>query len=350
MDLNDLRKSIDEIDRELINLLEKRMNIAKEVGEYKKINDIPILNINRELDVLKSLKDRINCKEYNKQLIDVYISIMKGSRELQEFVILGKDEIKINKIQSSKISYGLLGQSLCHSISPEIHNKIFKDRGLNCLYDLFEIHKDNLELFKDVCESYGIKGFNVTMPYKIDIVDYLDEVHDIAKNIGSVNTVKIDNGVFKGYNTDYFGFERLLVENNIDIKNKRILILGNGGSCKTVTYYCKSNSVSKIYIASRSKHISTSDIEYLSYDDLDEIDVDVIVNTTPVGMFPNDDVSPIAREIVEKASYVVDIIYNPEETLLLKYAKESSNCLGYGNGKSMVLAQALKAEEIWGNI
>lgn len=338
MNLNDLRNDIDKIDREIINLLEKRMDISKSVGDYKEKNNIPVLNINREMEVLNSIASISKNKEYTKQLTDVYIAIMKGSRSLQK--------------NNFDLTYGLIGTGLSHSVSPEIHNKNFKENNLDFKYSLFDIGKENLQIFMEVCKAYGIKGFNVTMPFKIDVMEYLDEIHEIAQNIGSVNTVSLKDNKLKGYNTDYYGFEVLLKQSDIDVCDKKILILGSGGSSKTVTYYCKRNLAEKIYIVSRveKNNNKSSEIEYLTYEylenNLENINFDIIVNTTPVGMYPDMEKSAISKNIIKKANAVVDIIYKPKETLLLKLAKECG-VKKVANGEAMVLAQAIKAQEIW---
>ncbi len=330
MNLDDLRVQIDKLDTELVALLEKRMEISKKVGKYKAERNLPVLNINREIEVLKKVSSKLANKEFTNSLEQVYFEIMQSSRGLQT--------------ENSAIAYGLLGEKLSHSISPKIHNALFNKNNLEYNYGLFEIEKDNLYKFVELAESYGIKGFNVTIPYKVEIMQYLDEIDEVAKNIGSVNTVKIEKGKKLGYNTDYYGFETLLKNNEISVENKSVIILGSGGSSKTVEYYCLQNKAQSVKLVTRNNE--GKDEKFVNYSDLENISYDVIINTTPVGMYPNMDNSPIVTNLIKKAESVVDIIYNPEKTMLLREAETLGKKIA--NGKLMLLAQGLKAQEIWG--
>ncbi len=327
MDLEKLRVEINSLDKQIVELLEKRMSVSKRVGEYKEQRELPVLNINRELEVIKKVLSQLHNKSYSEQLANIYFEIMKTSRSLQS-----NDEI---------FEYGLIGEKLSHSISPIIHSNIFNKNGYDASYGLFEIEKHNLKDFINNFEKYGIKGFQVTIPYKIEIMQYLDEIDEVAKGIGSVNTVKVVDGKKIGYNTDYFGFVKLLELNNINIENKNVIILGTGGSSKTCEYYCKKHNAKNVYLVSRNKQNKNN---IYDYNDIEKLQYDVIINTTPVGMYPNMDLSPVDEKLVNKAVSVVDIIYNPKQTKFLKYAKSKKSC----NGLGMLLAQAVQAQAIWG--
>ncbi len=329
MNLDDLRVEIDKIDTDLVNLLEKRMEISKKVGSYKLENNLPVLNINREIEVLRKVTGKLENKEFSKALEKVYFEIMRSSRSLQT--------------EKNNVCFGLLGGKLSHSISPEIHNTLFFANNLDYKYELFEIEKENVEKFLELVESYEIKGFNVTIPYKVTVMQYLDEIDEIARDMGSVNTVVVENGKKIGYNTDYYGFETLLKSNDIDVTDKNVIILGSGGSSKTVEYYCNQNSAKSVNIVTRD--IKDKGIGFVDYSELDNMSYDIIINTTPVGMYPNMDNSPLTIEQVKKAECVVDIIYNPEKTKLLQDAESLGKKIT--NGKLMLLAQGLKAQEIW---
>ncbi len=332
LNLNDLRIAIDDIDSELVSLLEKRMDISKKVGEYKAINNIEVLNIQRELEVIDKISNLVNCKTYENETKDIYFEIMRTSRCLQ----VSDASQKLN-------SYGLLGESLKHSISPKIHNSLFNFSNLHERYVLFEIKPEYLKSFMSNIQKYNIKGMNVTIPYKVEVMQYLDIIDEHAKNIGSINTIKINDGVKIGYNTDYYGFEKLLEINNVSVENKIVVILGSGGSSKTVKYYCKQYNAKEVYIVSRNKN-NTS---HISYDDLITLDFDVLINTTPVGMYPDIDAIPINQDILKQTHDVIDLIYNPVSTKLLQAATEVG-CKSAINGELMLYYQGLKAQEIWG--
>ncbi len=329
INLDNLRIEIDKIDSELIALLEKRMEISKQVGEYKIQNNLEVLNIGRELDVINKITKMVHNKEFVNQASDIYFEIMKTSRSLQ-----------FNDNKNS--SFGLLGSSLNHSISPTIHNTLFNHYNIHEKYVLFDIKPTQLKCFIENTNKFNIKGLNVTIPYKVEIIPFLDSIHDIAKNIGSVNTIKIVDGKKNGYNTDFYGFEKLLEINNIDVSNKTVVILGSGGSCRTVSYYCSLYNANKVFVVSRNK----KNENIISYDELKNIDFDILINTTPVGMFPNVEGVPINKEILKPHHAVVDLIYNPSTTKLLEFAKEIG-CVSVVNGELMLYYQGLKAQEIW---
>lgn len=235
--------------------------------------------------------------------------------------------------------YALLGEKLSHSYSPQIHNEIFKDLSLDATYELLECSKDELKDIINSLREGKYNGFNVTIPYKIEVMKYLDEISLEAKNIGSVNTIAYKNGKIVGYNTDYYGFYNELLYYNVDVKDKNCFILGTGGASLAL-YKALSDLGGKVlYVSRNPKNEDT-----ISYDELENKDIDVIVNATPVGMYPNIDVSPIKKELAIRAKYVLDIIFNPSQTQLLIDASSKMN------GLYMLVGQAIKAEEIWNDV
>ena len=248
--------------------------------------------------------------------------------------------------------YGLIGEKLTHSLSPIIHSHAFQKSNIDGNYFLFEVEGSELKNVVSGCKALKFKGLNVTIPYKIKIMEYVDEISKEAKEIGSVNTIAFKNGKTIGYNTDYFGFGMLLSANEVCVKNKTCIILGSGGACKAVFQYIKDNGAKKIYIASRNVESCKKeygDCEAISYEQIALIDdKDIIINTTPVGMHPNIDESPLREETVKEFKAVIDLIYNPTETLLIKYAKNHN--IKAANGLYMLVGQAVKAEEIWNDI
>ncbi len=232
--------------------------------------------------------------------------------------------------------YALLGEKLGHSYSPLIHNKLFEIKGINARYDLLEIKKEDLLNTLEKLRTNEYKGFNVTIPYKIEVMKYLDIISEEAKMIGSVNTIRCINNKLIGFNTDYYGFYTELVFYKLNVKRKKCYVLGTGGSSKTISKVLK-DLKAKVINVSRTKAKNLID-----YNDLKKVKkIDILINTTPVGMYPNVDISPVSKEIIDKASIVVDIIYNPQKTMLMSMAKESYN------GLLMLIAQANRAQELW---
>lgn len=248
--------------------------------------------------------------------------------------------------------FGLLGEKLGHSFSPKIHHFIFKELNIDAAYNLYEVKNERLKDVIKRCKALNINGLNVTIPYKVDIMQFLDRISDEAKKIGAVNTVVFEDDNAVGYNTDYFGFGDTLRKNNIDVKNKNVIILGNGGAAKSVIQYFLDEHVKDIIIVSRNVEKTKNTCKQFKVIGYNEIDFlknqDVVVNCTPCGMYPNTDQSPINKSQISKFNAAVDLIYNPKETMFLKHAKEQD--IKAVNGMYMLISQAVKSEELWNNI
>ncbi len=234
--------------------------------------------------------------------------------------------------------FGLIGGKLGHSFSLGIHERYYDSIGEESTFELIETPSDRLKLTLDeLCEK-GYKGINVTIPHKKAIIEFLDEISPEAKSIGAVNTVKFENGKYYGFNTDYYGFGKTLEKEGIDISNKRVYILGTGGASNAVSAYCKNNGADVVFVSRKPSDNA------ISYDEFTNVtDGRVLINCTPVGMHPDIDSSP--TDHVKGFDAVVDVIYNPPKTKLLKIAEE--NGIKAVNGAYMLVAQAVYAEAIW---
>ena len=233
------------------------------------------------------------------------------------------------------MEYGLIGEKLSHSFSKEIHESFGKYS-----YELHEIDKNNLPEF---LKKREFKGINVTMPYKETVIPYLDRVSGEAKEIGAVNTIVNRNGVLTGYNTDAYGLEAL-IKMNFDIKNKKVLILGSGGTSKTALYVARKLGAKYVYRVSRNK-CDKKDV--ISYDEAysEHTDADVIINTTPVGMYPENEGIPVDISAFPRLSAVFDVIFNPIRTNLCLEAQEKG--IVAANGLFMLVAQAVMASKLF---
>ncbi|WP_446898929.1 shikimate dehydrogenase [Clostridium sp. LBM24168] len=243
--------------------------------------------------------------------------------------------------------YGLIGKKLVHSFSPMINSMVLKKIGLTGNYNLFEVENGNLGKAVEALKVLGCKGTNVTIPYKVEVMKYLDEISEEARSIGAINTIKFSGDVLKGHNTDYYGFGMTLKKHGIDIMGKSVVILGTGGASMAVERYILDNGVGKIlYVSRNPKKTLKPGFEVISYDELKNIEnSDIIINCTPCGMYPNIDNCPVDREILHKFSAAVDLIYNPKNTLLLKRGKEMG--LKTVNGLYMLIAQNVASQRIW---
>lgn len=243
------------------------------------------------------------------------------------------------------LKLGLLGEKLAHSQSPEIHQKLLEEKGLTGTYELIELPRATFTEDFHRLKGFGYHGLNVTIPYKETILPLLDELSPEARDIGAVNTIAFKGNRTIGHNTDYYGFLTLLNHCGLNVKGKEAVILGSGGASRAVTQVLLDNGIVDITYVSRSKN-GVRGYFTISYDYFRETDHqwDLIINCTPVGMYPQINQSPIPKKSI-RAEYIIDLIYNPEKTLLLKYAEELGikNC----NGSIMLLEQARKAQEIW---
>lgn len=227
------------------------------------------------------------------------------------------------------MKYGLIGEKLGHSFSKEIHEMLGYYQ-----YELHEIAKNDIDNFM---KQHDFKGINVTIPYKETVIPYLDEISPQALAIGAVNTVVNKDGKLTGYNTDYYGMKALIERINIDCNGKKALILGTGGTSKTATAVLKDLGIKEIIKVSINNEPGT-----ITYDEIDNhLDANIVVNTTPVGMYPKNEGLIIDIKKFNNLNGVVDVVYNPLRTNLILNAKELNiPCEG---GLYMLVAQAVYA-------
>ncbi len=233
--------------------------------------------------------------------------------------------------------YGLVGKNLKHSFSKEIHHLLG-----NKSYELFSTNS-----IKDfIKENHDLSGINVTIPHKTDIIPYLDDLDSVAKETYSVNTVINKNGKLIGYNTDYYGLDKLLKYNKIDIKNKRVVILGNGSVSKTVLKLINDKNAKSVIRLCRTVR-SGNDFLFSEYKKF--LHYDILINTTPVGMYPhNDDSLLIKIKDFHHLETVIDLVYNPLRSKLIIEAEK--NKIKAVNGLYMLVMQAIKAHELFFNV
>lgn len=248
--------------------------------------------------------------------------------------------------------YGLLGEKLGHSFSPHIHSLIMQKLDIKGYYHLFEVEKEKLEYAVTGFKNLNIKGVNVTIPYKTEIIQYLDETSEEAQKIGAVNTICFDKDKAIGFNTDYYGFGMMMNKFDIKIKNKNAVILGTGGASNSVAQYLLDSGIDKITFVSRDINKARSkfkDFEVIEYEDIKNLkNHQLIINCTPCGMYPDTQKCAVEKEVINSFDCAVDLVYNPSETLFLKYAKAMG--LKAVNGLYMLVGQAVKSQEIWNNV
>jgi shikimate dehydrogenase len=236
--------------------------------------------------------------------------------------------------------YGLIGKSLTHTFSPSFFTRYFSENNIDANYESIEL-SDISEV--SVLLKGGYSGLNVTIPYKESIIPYLEALSPEAQVIGAVNTVVFKDGKPIGYNTDAFGFQQS-IKPFLTFEHERAILLGTGGSSKAVAYVLKSLGIQVNFL---SRNRKGQDV--YAYDQVNEAMLNackLIVNCTPVGMFPHTEDCPLPLlEGIGPRHLVVDLIYNPDETLLLKGAKNKGAAIL--NGLPMLKAQAMKSWELW---
>ena len=313
-DLNELRKKLDGIDNSILDLLEERMATCRQIGIYKRENGMDVYIPTREEEKFQALEE-IAGFESRPYVRDLFKTLMD-----------------ISKTHQNKPAFGVLGRTLAHTYSPEIHSLFDSSYS----YSVIEREPEELEtLFK----SGVFKGFNVTIPYKKNACAMCDEIDDASKTTGSVNTVLFEDGKVKGWNTDYFGFIYMLTRKGISVKDKKVLVLGTGGAASAVFYALKTLGAAEIYACDLETDINYSNV----YDRAG--DAQVIVNCTPVGMFPKVDNRLLDLTKFASLEACADVVYNPSRTRFLQDAEELG--LKTCGGLAMLVAQAYKSSRIF---
>lgn len=232
------------------------------------------------------------------------------------------------------MKYGCIGERLGHSFSKEIHNALAPYE-----YELCEVSRDRIDEF---IKQRDFSAINVTIPYKETVIEHLDEISDKARAIGAVNTVVNRSGRLFGYNTDHYGMTELIKKLGLDLKNKKVAILGTGGTSKTAFAVALDLGAENIIRVSRSGKDGA-----FTYEEFYEkhSDAEIIINTTPLGMYPNTDGMPIDLDKLQKVEGVIDAVYNPLRTRLISNAIEKG--IKAEGGLYMLVAQAVRASEIF---
>lgn len=249
---------------------------------------------------------------------------------------------------------GLIGHPVEHSFSPPMHNAAFNALDMDWTYVAFDVEPSNLKSAIDGARSLNIKGLNVTIPHKIEVMKYLDEIDEVARLIGAVNTIDFRN--MKGYNTDGIGAVKA-IEEVTSIKNKNVVVAGAGGASRAISFYIAKYGAESITILNRNvdkasdlaKDINL--IDDVKPDSISQIDdyvreADILIDTTPVGMHPNVDADAIVgADDMHEDLVVFDAVYNPNETSLIKQAIKANAKPVYGI--KMLLYQGVESFKIW---
>jgi shikimate dehydrogenase len=242
--------------------------------------------------------------------------------------------------------YCVIGDPVSHSLSPAMHNKAFMHTGYNGVYLAFNV-KDIASAVTGI-RALGIQGASITIPHKVEVIKHLDEIDVHAQRIGAVNTIVNLDGKLCGYNTDCFGATNALLEKT-DIKNKNVVLVGAGGAARAIGFgiLSEGGNLTIINILEDEGRLLAKDLDvnYYPLSHFAKLDCDILINATPVGMVPHVDAMPVKASDLHKDMVVMDIVYNPLQTRLLKEAKDLG-CITI-NGVSMFVHQGVAQFEMW---
>ena len=245
--------------------------------------------------------------------------------------------------------FAVIGDPIEHSLSPDLHNYVYKLLSINALYKKKKVFHSELSNIMDDIRSGELNGVNVTIPHKENIIEYLDEINPRAKTIGAVNVVHKNGDKLFGNNTDWFGFTSALKKNGIEVIGKEVIVLGAGGTSKSILFALKQSGVKKIVLLNRTvqKAEKLQDDFVFPYsldDSVQKIKNDsIIINTTPIGM--QNEQCPIDLGLLHENQTLIDVIYTPIETALLKFGRKiGAKTL---NGLDMFIYQGLTSMNLW---
>ena len=243
--------------------------------------------------------------------------------------------------------YGVIGYPVKHSLSPVMHNFWFQKLGLKGVYGSFEVPPEEFENAVKAIKVLGIKGVSITIPHKEKALELADEVEESAQKISAVNTFKLENGHLKGYNTDWIGVQKAFEAKGINLKDKKVVILGAGGASKAVCFAVKNMQAKSIEVYNRTFEKALQLAEKFSvipkkWEEVFLAKGDVLINTTSIGLESNQ--SPVEEEVISRFSVFMDVVYTPLKTKFLKLAEKYGTII---DGLEMLIYQGAKQFEIW---
>jgi len=256
---------------------------------------------------------------------------------------------------------GIIGDPIEHTMSPVMHNAAFKNKGVDCVYLAFRVKKEELGKAIEAMRALNMRGLNITIPHKVAVIQFLDELDPLADKIGAVNTIVNNDGVLKGYNTDATGFLQALRERGIEPKGKSVVILGAGGASRAISFILAERGSHLVILnrlleldwakelASRISQIFTREVEALELNkkNLSRVlgKADILVNATSVGMIPDINETPVTSTLLRPNLVVYDIVYNPIKTRLQREAEVAGATVI--SGLDMLVWQGALAFEKW---
>ena len=352
--LHALRGKIDELDKALLKLLNERAAISVEIGKLKAESGLQICDRGREASVFGHLAECNLGPLTETQINTIFHEIIMVSRELQSSQIDGDGSQAAPRVldqgplslSGTTAVYGILGNPVAQSMSPLMHGVAFRRVGIDAVYLPFEVA--DLKAAVSGMKALGIKGASVTHPFKTQVLEVIDEIDDTAQKIGAVNTLVFRKDGIKGTNTDWIGAVKCL-ETLLPIEGRQFVVLGAGGAARAVVFGVMSKG-GKVTVINRSADKGQALAEefhcqFAPFSEIETIQGDCLINTTPVGMHPNVKEIPVPEGVLKGYNAVADAIYNPMKTRLLREA-EAAGC-AVASGFEMFLYQGTEQFSLW---
>lgn len=351
-----LRAAIDDIDERIVDLVNQRLTFATRIGREKRQHGRHVVDCNRESEILERLAARNTGPLDTTSLHRLFTEIISASRHLQQrahhadpSAAAGMDDSCAagNKVVDTNTSvYAVFGHPVAHSRGPAMHNGAFTATGYNGVYLAFDV-ADITDVVQAV-RRLGMQGASITIPHKETIIPHLDDVDALAGKIGAVNTIINRDGRLTGYNTDGLGAVKAL-SGMTAIKDKSIAIVGAGGAARAVGFSLRDEGA-RLMVVNRSREngerlAADLQADYLPLGSISRFQGDILINTTPVGMSPHVESSPVPEAVLSAPMIVMDIVYNPLHTRLLDMAA-AKGCRVL-DGVSMFVYQGAAQFELW---
>ncbi len=335
-DIPILRKRVDAIDDQILELINQRLLAARDIGRIKQRAGTAVVDSRREGEIFQRLLSLNKGPLKTGGLFRIFGSTIMSGREVQDMH---------GAVEAPPV-YAIFGDPVGHSLSPVMHNSALAQTGHQGVYLAFKV--------RDIAAAVGgirgldIQGVSITIPHKVSVMRYLDEVDALAEEIGAVNTIVNRQGILHGYNTDCPGAVKALLEKTT-IKGKQVAIVGAGGGARAIGFGIK-QAEGRITIINRSRLSGEKLAGDLSCDfkplaEVRKLDYDIVVNATPAGMIPHDGSTPVKPELLEVGTVVMDTVYNPLKTRFLRDA-ENADCMTI-DGVSMLVHQGAVQFELW---
>ncbi|MBW2019373.1 MAG: shikimate dehydrogenase [Deltaproteobacteria bacterium] len=352
--LNNLRRKIEDLDVALLKLLNERAEVSVQIGKLKAQDGLSVYDRCREEAIYRYLAQHSQGPLKISDINKIFGEIISVSRKLQSSIAGNESESQVKSGSVSNKStpsgntsvYGIMGNPVAHSMSPLMHNAAFRLLGIDAIYLPFEV-KDLPSAVAGM-RALQIRGASVTHPFKTRVLELIDEIDITAKKVGAVNTLVLEGDSIYGTNTDWAGAVRS-IEGLLPIKNNHFVVVGAGGAARAVVYGITRKG-GKVTVVNRTRDkglalAETFDASFAPLVDIVKVSGDCLINTTSVGMYPKVEETPVPQGVLSRYKAVVDIIYNPFKTRLLKEA-ESAGCM-VANGLDMFIFQGVEQFKIW---